>query len=138
MATPEWSAGRKQSFIISVLRSGTRRYPPKYTTLNEAKTEKKINKKTGRLAQHFLCALCEKEYVAKEVQVDHIEPVVKDKFIDWNTYIPRLFCEQENLQCLCITCHKKKTTNEKTTRNLKKETNKSKVKSALPAKKTKK
>lgn len=111
----EWTPARKKAFIISVLRSGSRRYPPKYETLNEAKTEKKINPKTGRLAQHFRCAACLEEFPQKAVQVDHIKPVVDPRrgFTNWDTFIKRLFCDRKNLQVLCETCHKTKTKEEK-------------------------
>ena len=110
----DWTPARKKAFIVAVLRSGTRRWPPKYETLNAAKTERKINPKTKRLAQHFLCALCEKEFTNKDVQVDHISPVVDPKkgFKDWNTFIKRLFCDADNLQVVCRPCHKKKTKEE--------------------------
>jgi len=32
-----WTEGRLKGFIISTLRSGMRRYPPKYEALNDAK-----------------------------------------------------------------------------------------------------
>jgi 5-methylcytosine-specific restriction endonuclease McrA len=113
--TQGWSEARKKSFIISALRAASRRWPPKYITLNEAKTEKKINPKTGRLAQHFLCASCKEEFPAKEIQIDHIKPVVDPKvgFVDWDVYIKRLFCERKNLQALCVGCHKVKSLKEK-------------------------
>lgn len=115
MTNKEWTPARKKAFIISVLRSGSRRWPPKYQTLNEAKTEKKINVLTGRLAQHYKCMKCKNDFSAKMVQVDHIKPIVvpKDGFVDWNTFIDRLFCEQDNLQVLCVPCHKIKTLKEK-------------------------
>lgn len=111
----EWSEARKKSFIVAVLRNGSRRWPPKYTALNNAKTDKKINKKTGRLAQHFRCNACKEEFPAKEVQVDHIKPVVDPKtgFKDWNTFVKRLFCDIDNLQVLCKTCHQEKSQKEK-------------------------
>jgi 5-methylcytosine-specific restriction endonuclease McrA len=114
MATP-WTEGRKRAFIVAVLRNGTRRYPPKYETLNEAKTEKKINKKTGRQAQHYACAVCQKDFPQKEVQVDHKKPAVDPKtgFISWDVYIERLFCGKENLQVLCKPCHDAKTKGER-------------------------
>jgi 5-methylcytosine-specific restriction endonuclease McrA len=117
----EWTPARKKAFIVSILRGGSRRYPPKYETLNEAKTEKKINKASGRLAQHFLCAECSKEFPAKLIQVDHIEPVVDPAigFQDWNSFIERLFCDKGNLQTLCKACHAVKTAQEK--QNIKKE-----------------
>lgn len=90
------------------------KYPPKYLTLNQAKTEKKVNTKTNRIAQHYLCAVCRKDFPSKEVQVDHIVPVVSSKgFTTWDDYINRLFCEKENLQVLCLECHGSKTEKER-------------------------
>ena len=108
-----WTDARFRSFIVSILRAGTRRWGPKYDALKEAATEKKINKKTKRLAQHYKCNACKKDFPRTGVEVDHILPVVEGEFVDWNTYIERLFCEGENLQVLCVPCHKKKTLKEK-------------------------
>lgn len=108
-----WTEGRFNSFITSALRSASRRWPPKYTVLNEAKTEKKTNSKTGRIAQHFVCASCLVDYPAKEVQVDHITPIGYDK--SWDEFINGLFCERENLQVLCKVCHAVKTKQERKT-----------------------
>ena len=63
-----WTKGRIQGFIINTLRYGSRKWPPKFETLNEAKTEKKINVKTGKMAQHYLCNGCKKEYTNKDVE----------------------------------------------------------------------
>lgn len=106
-----WTEGRFNSFVTSILRSGSRRWGPKYLTLNAAKTEKKINPKSGRIAQHFLCAKCQLEHVAKDVQVDHIKPIGFDK--TWDEFINGLYCEADNLQVLCTACHKIKTLSEK-------------------------
>jgi hypothetical protein len=97
------------------LRAGSRKWPPKYETLNTAKTEKKINKATGRLAQHYRCNACQEEYTSKDVQVDHIEPVIDPKkgFISWDAFIEALYCESDNLQVLCKVCHKEKTKEER-------------------------
>jgi 5-methylcytosine-specific restriction endonuclease McrA len=110
----EWTIGRRNSFITSVLRAGSRRWPPKYETLREAATEKKINPKTGRLAQLYLCATCCGEWSSKDVQVDHISPIILPTgFTTWDMYIERLFCDKDNMQVLCISCHKVKTQEEK-------------------------
>lgn len=117
MATT-WSEGRLKSFIVSVLRAGTRRYPPKFETLNEAKTEKKINSKTGRLAQHYRCNECKEEFTSKDIEVDHIVPVVdvKTGFTTWDDFINGLFCGKDNLQVLCKPCHKTKSKKERYTK----------------------
>ena len=109
-----WTEARYRSFITSILRSGSRRWPPKYQCLNESKTDKKINPKSGRLAQHYKCAKCGEDFPAKEVQVDHIKPVVDPKkgFISWDVFIERLYCEQKNFQTLCKSCHRIKTKKE--------------------------
>lgn len=110
----EWTKARWHSFVVSILRSGTRRYPPKYECLNEAKTEKKINAKSGRLAQHFKCNGCKKDFPATDVQVDHIEPIVGRKgFTTWDDFINNMFCGKDNLQVLCLTCHHTKTQQER-------------------------
>ena len=110
-----WTEGRVKSFIVSVLRAGARRWPPKYETLADACVGQKINAKTGRLAKHYICNMCKEEFTSKDVEVDHIDPVVSivDGFIDWNEFIKRLYCGKENLQCLCIPCHRKKTKEER-------------------------
>lgn len=52
--------------------------------------------------------------------VDHIDPVVnpKDGFIDWNTYINRMFLEKDGYQVLCWACHGVKTRDERELRTL--------------------
>ena len=108
-----WTPGRRNAFIMSVLRSGTRRWPAKWDVLEIAKTEKKVNPKTGRLAQMYLCASCSGEFTSKEVEVDHIHPVVPlTGFIGWDDVIERIFCSADKLQVLCTVCHKKKTKEE--------------------------
>jgi len=76
---------------------------------------KKINEKTGRVAKHYRCASCGGEFTSSNIEVDHISPVVDPDigFIDWNTFIDRLYCPKENLQVLCTSCHKEKTNEER-------------------------
>lgn len=110
-----WTDAKWKGWIVSLLRRGTMRFPNRNDALRAAKTIKKINKLTGRLAQHYRCAKCKKEFSAKGVVVDHINPVVDTNqgFVDWNTFIERMFCPIENLQVLCVDCHNVKTAKEK-------------------------
>lgn len=110
---PEWTEGKYQSFVKSILRAGSRRWPPKYKVLNEAKLGKKTNERTGRLAEHYLCSGCGGAYPSAMVVVDHIEPVVATTgFVSWDFVIARLFCSEEGLQVMCKGCHQIKTKEE--------------------------
>ncbi len=85
----EWTEARFKSFVTSALRAASRRWPPKYKALKEAFVARKVNAKTGKMAMHYNCAVCQKLYVASDVQVDHIKPVVDPKkgFISWDDFI---------------------------------------------------
>jgi 5-methylcytosine-specific restriction endonuclease McrA len=117
----EWTEARFRSFVTSALRAASRRWPPKYKALKEAFVGKKVNVKTGKLAMHYQCAECKQLFVAADVQVDHIKPVVDPKkgFTTWDNFIERMFCEIKNLQVLCKPCHKIKTDQEKLERKKK-------------------
>lgn len=110
-----WTVGRYRAFVTSVVRGGFRRFPNKFVVLKNAFVGKFINKKTGRDAAHYVCASCGKQYVAKDVQVDHISPVVSstEGFVSWDRFIERLYCDVSNLQVLCTSCHKEKTASER-------------------------
>jgi len=110
----EWTKARLNTFIIAALRKATSRYPPKYECLAEAYVGQKVNLKTGREGKHYLCATCCGEFPAKEVQVDHIYPVIQPDvgFTSWDDYIERLFCAKDDMQVLCTQCHSIKTKEE--------------------------
>jgi 5-methylcytosine-specific restriction endonuclease McrA len=93
----------------------------KYKALKAAFAGRQVNAKTGKLAMHYKCAKCKKLFVAADVQVDHVQPVVDPKkgFVGWDVYIDRMFCEIENLQVLCEADHKIKTDQEKLERKKK-------------------
>lgn len=116
-----WTDGRMRAFITSALRSAFSRYPNKFKALKAAFAGRKKNRKTGRDAAHYRCAQCRDVFASRDVQVDHIEPVV-DKvvgFKDWDTYIDRMFCDEDGLQVLCKKCHLKKTAEERKSRGRK-------------------
>jgi len=104
-----------------VIRSGFRRWPPKYKVLKNNCSGRKINVKSGKLALHYKCAECGGDFTSTDVQIDHIKPVVDPVkgFVNWDTFIERLFCEEKNLQVLCKKCHAVKTKEEKAKRTKK-------------------
>lgn len=107
-----------RAWVISLLRKGTLRWKPRNDVLQEAKTERKRNIKTNRLAQHYRCSVCFGDFPLSEVVVDHIKPVIDPLkgFTTFDEYIEGMFCETENLQCLCKACHKDKTADESSQR----------------------
>lgn len=112
----EWTEARYRSFIVSMLRRSSARWGPK----NEAKRDaryptKLLNRKTGRYAFHGKCAGCGEMFPETTLAVDHIDPVIDPHvgFVDWDTYIARMYCEKEGFQVLCQSCHKEKTDKER-------------------------
>lgn len=84
----------------------------------------KYNKDGSRAkkdAVQYLCSTCMQYVGSTKVAVDHISPVisVSEGFVDFNTFIDRLFCDAANLQVICDDCHNKKTQSERIARLLK-------------------
>jgi hypothetical protein len=54
------------------------------------------------------------------MDIDHINPVVpvesSGKKKDWNDIISRLYCNESNLQSICMFCHKTKSLAERVDR----------------------
>lgn len=111
----KWTEARYRAFVVGALRSATRRYPPRNAALQKAYVDKRISKRSGRLAKHYKCAKCRKLFTSTDVQIDHIEPVVDPKqgFVSWDVYVERMYCEEDNFQVLCKPCHKIKTKEER-------------------------
>jgi hypothetical protein len=110
----KWTQARFNSFIKSGLRAMSRRWGPKFECLADACVGTKTNKATGRMAKHYECAECHNQFPAKEVAVDHIDPVVPvSGFTTWDEVIERMFVEKEGLQVLCKECHQVKCQEEK-------------------------
>lgn len=110
-----WTEARYNSFIKSAIRSMSGRWPVKYDALKAAATGTQINAKTGRLAMHYKCNSCGELFPAKDVQVDHINPLVPLTMVenlDWNTVIDNALCELDGFQVLCKPCHKEKSLEE--------------------------
>lgn len=121
-----------KAFIIKELRRAFKRAPMYREAKAAAKEEFFEKSKHGKDMRRvrFKCAQCGRSFVdrkgAKNVAVDHIESVIAldTGFVDFNTYIQRLFCGPGNLQLLCNykgeidgvrSCHKIKTAEERKT-----------------------
>ena len=62
----------------------------------------------------YQCNVCKGWFPEKKVNIDHIIPAGSLRCAaDLPGFVERLFCEINNLQCICETCHNKKTQNEK-------------------------
>jgi 5-methylcytosine-specific restriction endonuclease McrA len=113
-----WTQARFNAFIKSALRSASVRWPPRYQVLEGAYVGTRINPKTNRRAKFYKCNKCLYDFVGKDVQVNHITPVVPvSGFDSWDGVIQRMFCEQSGLEVLCIPCHKTITDQENKERN---------------------
>lgn len=67
-----------------------------------------------RAPNRYECAMCKELFTSKEVQIDHISSVIDimKGWQGWDSYIERLFCDLDNLACLCKQCHSQKTLSE--------------------------
>jgi 5-methylcytosine-specific restriction endonuclease McrA len=103
------------SFIRSALRQKSRWWKPIAEAKHRAK-RKYVGPQQGRGKQkwEYQCAGCLDWFPDKEVNVDHRIPAGTLRCAnDLPGFVERLFCEVDNLQVLCTTCHDKKTANEK-------------------------
>ena len=106
----QWTEARYNAFVVSALRASFRKWPSRGRVMDAAKSERRINPASGRLAWHYRCNHCQRDFPAKDVQVDHVQPIVDPSvgFQDWNTFIARLYTEDKGLQVLCKPCHQVK------------------------------
>lgn len=90
-----------RSYVISKLR-----------TIQNWTDEHKLARQRAKVGPNlFQCAKCSGTFRRDETHVDHRIPVIDPTvgFVDWNTYMVRLFCSVDNLQILCVKDHAEKT-----------------------------
>jgi hypothetical protein len=90
------------SFVKHVLRSASLRWWARNQALTDARIERGLYK----------CAMCGDSFKRKDVQIDHIEPVIdiKEGFTTFDSYIERLLPEDpSSFQICCVACHETKT-----------------------------
>lgn len=116
---PVWPPMKNQ--IKGAIRRIFRLSPWMKLSLQKARVEKPKVLKDGSVSKkpdvYYRCAMCLGEFKQKDVQVDHIVPVVPiDRTVQDMSYdeiVDRIFCDLDNLQVLCKSCHDIKSKNEK-------------------------
>lgn len=110
-----WTEAQFTSFIKGNLRRVTSKWGPIADCLKNARTRRGF----------YICNGCKEEVPAsirddngkrvKNAIVDHIDPIIDPDigWVSWDETINRMFCEQDNLQVLCHSCHKVKSDDEK-------------------------
>ena len=100
------------SFIRSALRQKSRWWKP----ITQCKLNAKRPYKGPLKRQKFeyQCNHCKEWFPEKKINIDHIIPAGSLNCADdLGPFVERLFCEVDNLQCLCEKCHDVKTKLEK-------------------------
>jgi 5-methylcytosine-specific restriction endonuclease McrA len=106
-----------ESAFWGFIRSGLRQKSRWWKPITQCKLEAKRIYKGPNKRQKFeyQCNECKDWFIEKKINVDHIVGAGSLKCAnDLPGFVERLFCEIENLQCLCTDCHNIKTQNEKT------------------------
>jgi hypothetical protein len=118
-----WTEARYRSFVKDNLRRATMKWGPISECLKLARVRR----------GWYLCNICKEEIPAsikvdvtlkngrtqakrvKNAIVDHTNPIIDPTigWVSWDDCIERMFCELENLQCVCKACHDIKTAQEK-------------------------
>ena len=100
------------SFIRSGLRQKSRWWKP--ITECKAKAKRPYKGPLKRQKFEYQCNQCKDWFPEKKINVDHICPAGSlNSAQDLPDFIERLFCEVDNLQVLCETCHNAKTKSER-------------------------
>jgi hypothetical protein len=115
VARPRNAGTMTESAFWSFIRSGLRQKSRFWKPITECKMEARRPYKgpNKRQKYEYLCNSCNKWFQEKKINVDHREPVgALNCSADLPGFVERLFCEVDNLQCLCSSCHDDKTKKE--------------------------
>ena len=100
------------SFIRSALRQKSRCWKP--ITQCKQKSRRTYKGPNKRQKFEYQCNECKNWFPEKKINVDHIKPAGTLRSAnDLPGFVERLFCEADNLQVLCSSCHDVKTKAEK-------------------------
>lgn len=110
-----WTESRFRQFVVGALRQAHKRWRPKYERIEAAFVGKHNNPATGRMRKMYRCECCQELFPQKDMRADHVEPVVDPEtgFVDWNTFIERMFVEFDGYSAICIGCHQVKSAHER-------------------------
>lgn len=94
----------KKKFAMQALRRASYRWRSRGEALKKAKVSR----------GQYKCAKCGIIADRHGVQMDHREAVVDPKvgYVNLDTWVDRLLCDESNWDCLCISCHKEKSSGE--------------------------
>jgi 5-methylcytosine-specific restriction endonuclease McrA len=131
-----------QPAILGALRRLFRRWPAYIAIKNENKKEYFVKSKTGKPMRRvgYVCNYCGTLANNKDCAVDHVLPCVcpNEGFVNYELYIKRLFCDKDNLQILCKSCHDLKSKEENKQRRMTREKKKTTTNKPKPTKRKKK
>ena len=102
-----------RSFIKNNLRQASRKWAPIHLAKKKQHVKRGIYHCEG-CDKHVPASIKEGRKRVNNVFVDHIKPII-DPDVGWTTWedcINRMFCEMDNLQLLCKSCHDIKTRDE--------------------------
>lgn len=105
-----------ESAFWSFIRSGLRQKSRWWKPITQCKLESRRPYKGTNKRQKFeyQCNSCKGWFPEKKINVDHIIPAgTLTCSADLPAFVERLFCEIDNLQVLCESCHNEKTKSEK-------------------------
>lgn len=97
------------AWIRSTLRSKWLRWIPRAEALKSARRAYKGPKKNQKY--EYQCSICKQWKSLKECQVDH-HPIEAGSILsvdDIGEFCNNLYCELDNLRCVCTDCHKSHT-----------------------------
>jgi 5-methylcytosine-specific restriction endonuclease McrA len=96
------------NFVRYTLRKASLRWPARSAAFKRSRIERGLYK----------CEVCLGEFRSKNIQLDHIVPVVDYRgFTTWDDFIYRLFVPSDGFQTICLNCHAAKTSVENAVRN---------------------
>lgn len=110
-----WTQAKFNSFIKNNLRSMTRKWLPVHKVAKKAHVARGLYECAGCKEHVPPTITCpEKRVRTKNIFIDHIIPIVDPAvgFVSWDSVIERMFCDSDNLQLLCLKCHKAKSQEE--------------------------